>query len=81
MLQADKSMPPKKSKAARKTEVSDDEQDTKPATDESVQHNGISDEAEGDKESLPDKNIFKQEILEGKRKRSSPASEQALHEW
>ena len=81
MLQADKSMPPKKSMAARKTEVTDDEQDTKPVTDESVKHNGISDEADGDKDSLPDKNIFKEEIVEGKRKRNSPASEQALREW
>lgn len=81
-------MPPKKSKAARKTDILEDraaggEPHELPDQNGHVDDAGkVSDVASS---SGPDQevqvNIFKEEIVEGKRKRNAPVAEQTLLDW
>ena len=91
-------VPPKKSKAARKTEVSlgDDaevEDEVAKSTVKDItspshhskkhndgQQNGHMEDGEDDEDAV-EVNIFKADIVEGKRKRSTPISEQILQDW
>ena len=69
-------MPPKKSKAARKTPEDDEEVNgiDKPVEEE----NDAEEEGAGDS---THKNIFEETMVEGKRKRTLPPTEAKLVEW
>lgn len=81
-------MPPKKSKAARKTDILDDKA-AGGEPHELPDQNGHADDAgkvsDVASSSGPDQdvqvNIFKEEIVEGKRKRNAPVAEQTLLDW
>lgn len=87
MSGSDKVVPPKKSKAARKTDLSDE---TPGAESTEVQEqNGHADDpgkgsdaasGSGQDQEAP-VNIFQQQIVEGKRKRNAPLAEQTLQDW
>jgi hypothetical protein len=74
-------LPPKKSKAARSVhqeETQDEAKTEETKKDEMKKENVAPPEGHGDDE---DVNIFKVEIVEGKRSRCLPAGEQSLQEW
>lgn len=88
LLTKDKVVPPKKSKAARKTEVLLDETPGVESTEVQEQNGHVDDPGKvsdaasgsGQDQETP-VNIFQQQIVEGKRKRNAPLAEQTLQDW